>query len=225
VLSDFREGQYRVLVGCEVLTEGYDERRVRCIVMARPTQSKALYQQCVGRGLRLDPDGGKEDCLVLDVTDNGTRHQLVTAAHLFGGEVADCDGGEVRQAVQAEQARRQQALAAEAALKVRWRLQEESPWPRVPDLSAYRPRESWEDESATDKQVRALRQFGFEVRAELTKGEASYLLDQCFELEAQCPTPATPKQRSLLRRFGLWREGLSRHQAGRLIGQLRQGVR
>jgi len=69
VLKDFSEGSIQVVVSCGVLTEGFDEPSISCIIMARPTQSLGLYKQCVGRGLRLFP--GKQDCLVLDFTDNG----------------------------------------------------------------------------------------------------------------------------------------------------------
>ncbi|MHB1975259.1 MAG: DEAD/DEAH box helicase, partial [Acidimicrobiales bacterium] len=65
-LAAFSAGDIQVLVNCAVLTEGYDEPRVDCIVLARPTRSKALYMQCVGRGTRRHPEKG--DCLVLDMT-------------------------------------------------------------------------------------------------------------------------------------------------------------
>ena len=42
--------------------------------MARPTQSRTLFVQCVGRGLRLAPT--KRDCVILDLTDNCLKHRL-----------------------------------------------------------------------------------------------------------------------------------------------------
>ncbi len=72
--SDLRNGVIKVLVSIQVLTEGFDEPCVSCIIMARPTKSRALYVQCVGRGARLFPD--KEHFLVLDITDNCKRHRL-----------------------------------------------------------------------------------------------------------------------------------------------------
>jgi len=65
-----------------VLTEGYDEPSADCIVIARPTRSRPLYVQMVGRGLRPFPD--KDDLLVLDVVGATQRHDLVTACTLFG---------------------------------------------------------------------------------------------------------------------------------------------
>ncbi len=58
------EGKLLVLASCEALAEGFDVPAVSCVLLARPTQSRAKYVQQLGRGLRLAPD--KTDCLVLD---------------------------------------------------------------------------------------------------------------------------------------------------------------
>jgi hypothetical protein len=57
--------------------------------MARPTKSRALYTQCIGRGTRRHPD--KTDALILDVVGATALHSLVTIPSLFGleGEWAD----------------------------------------------------------------------------------------------------------------------------------------
>src|SRR5690606_24765306 len=67
---------------CMVLTEGFDEPSVECVVIARPTKSKPLYLQMIGRGSRLSP--GKKECLILDVTGVSKQHSLVTVPVLFG---------------------------------------------------------------------------------------------------------------------------------------------
>jgi len=89
VLERFEKGDIRVLCNCQLLTEGFDVPEVSCILMARPTKSRALYQQCVGRGLRPAPWAGKADCLVLDVVGNSLKHKLVTVATLSGKEPAE----------------------------------------------------------------------------------------------------------------------------------------
>lgn len=81
-LRDFREGRIKILANCEIAIEGYDDPSTEGIIMARPTQSQALFIQAVGRGLRLYP--GKTDCLVLDIVGNSDRHQLVQLASLAG---------------------------------------------------------------------------------------------------------------------------------------------
>eukprot|EP00798_Chlamydomonas_sp_ICE-L_P006709 gene6709-3379_t len=67
LLDQHRRGEVRVLTNVGILTEGYDDSSINCIMMTRPTKSTGLYTQCVGRGLRPHP--GKEDCLILDFTD------------------------------------------------------------------------------------------------------------------------------------------------------------
>jgi superfamily II DNA or RNA helicase len=224
VLQSFKEGACRVLVSCEVLTEGYDEKSIGCVIMARPTKSKGLYQQCVGRGLRLDEDAGKEDCLVLEMRDRDTRERLVTATHLFGVEVPDCGGGDVLRAAAAERARfEMHPLAPSPSLRARWATGEETRWPTIPSLEGYRARGSWRPQSATDKQLRALKCFGFDVRGELSKEEASYLIGQCYRLDGQYPTPATPAQEKALMAQGLWRPGTSKREATRIIIDMKRG--
>lgn len=80
-LAAFSAGKIDVVTNCNVLTEGFDEPRVDCVIMARPTRSKLLYAQMVGRGTRLHP--GKKDLIVIDVADNSRTHQLTGLHSLF----------------------------------------------------------------------------------------------------------------------------------------------
>jgi superfamily II DNA or RNA helicase len=226
VLADFGAGRVRVLVNYEVLTEGYDERGIGAVIMARPTKSRTLYQQCVGRGLRAYPEGNKADCLVLDVIDRSLRHRVVVASDLFGAHVPDCGGGDIRDAARAEKARwRLEPLSPSPSLAWRWESGEDTPWPRVPDLNGYRPRAPWELKPASPKQIKLLtRGFGFEVLRPLTKGEASHLIEECKHLDQRYPTPATDGQVGLLRAHGRWRPGMSKREAAREIGQVMRYV-
>ena len=63
-LKDLKEGRIQILANCQVLTEGYDEPRVSCVVLARPTKSYSMFLQTVGRSLR--PFEGKKDTLIID---------------------------------------------------------------------------------------------------------------------------------------------------------------
>jgi len=87
VLASYARGDLDVLANCMVLTEGYDEPRTDCIIVARPTKSRALYTQMVGRGTRVHPE--KQDCLVVDVVGVTDQHDLVTIPSLFGIEQAN----------------------------------------------------------------------------------------------------------------------------------------
>ncbi len=77
-LAAFKAGENRALVNCDLLTIGFDAPRTDCIVMLRPTQSTGLYVQICGRGMRLSPETGKKDCLVLDFGGNVERHGPIT---------------------------------------------------------------------------------------------------------------------------------------------------
>lgn len=66
VLTGLAKGRIQVVANCAVLTEGFDEPSISCIVMGRPTMNEALYIQMVGRGTRPHPESGKRDCLILD---------------------------------------------------------------------------------------------------------------------------------------------------------------
>ncbi len=74
ILHEYERGDIAVVCNVGVLTEGYDAPQTSCIVMARPTKSRALYVQSIGRGTRLAP--GKSDCVILDITDNCLKHRL-----------------------------------------------------------------------------------------------------------------------------------------------------
>jgi ATP-dependent helicase IRC3 len=84
LLAAFASGELEVLANCNILTEGFDEPNVQCIIHARPTKSSSLYTQMTGRGTRLCPEKGKVDCLIIDVVDITSKHSLVTAPTLVG---------------------------------------------------------------------------------------------------------------------------------------------
>lgn len=68
LIDNFKAQRFRYLVNVSVLTTGFDAPHVDLIAILRPTESVSLYQQIVGRGLRLAP--GKTDCLILDYAGN-----------------------------------------------------------------------------------------------------------------------------------------------------------
>ncbi len=68
IIRAFKNREIKYLVNVSVLTTGFDAPHVDLIAILRPTESVSLYQQIVGRGLRLSP--GKKDCLILDYAGN-----------------------------------------------------------------------------------------------------------------------------------------------------------
>lgn len=85
ILSEFENGSIQVLTNCQILTEGWDCPQVCCVIVAKPTQSKGLYQQMCGRGLRLFPN--KQDCLILDF--GSISHSLCSVADLTSLEIEE----------------------------------------------------------------------------------------------------------------------------------------
>jgi DNA repair protein RadD len=75
-IAAFKSRKLKYLVNVSVLTTGFDAPHVDVIAILRPTESDSLYQQIVGRGLRLSP--GKTDCLILDYT--GQDHDIFSPA-------------------------------------------------------------------------------------------------------------------------------------------------
>lgn len=90
IFDDFRTGRIRVLVNCMVLTEGFDAPWASCVIIARPTQSRPLYVQMVGRVLR--PWHDKTDAIVINV--NGAGGKLATLVDLEPGAVREVGEGE-----------------------------------------------------------------------------------------------------------------------------------
>ncbi len=70
VIKQFQEGKIQVLANCDLLVQGFDAPGVRALYIARPTFSPGAYIQMAGRGLRGPENGGKEECLIVDVADN-----------------------------------------------------------------------------------------------------------------------------------------------------------
>ena len=106
LLTAFARGDFRVLTSCMVLTEGWDCPAVEAIVMARPTKSRSLYAQMLGRGTRPLPglvDGvedayerrlrietsTKPELKVLDFTGNSAQHKLVCAIDILRGDASE----------------------------------------------------------------------------------------------------------------------------------------
>ncbi|WP_435280776.1 DEAD/DEAH box helicase [Streptomyces koelreuteriae] len=69
-IENFRNSRIRVLTNYGVLTQGFDAPATRAVVVARPVYSTNVYQQMIGRGLRGRRNGGKDSCLILNVSDN-----------------------------------------------------------------------------------------------------------------------------------------------------------
>jgi len=128
VLAAFKNREIDVLSSVMVLTEGWDYPGLECVLLARPTKSRLVLAQQVGRGTRL-PEGvnnlleaeaagvplTKRDCLVIDFVDNTSRHSLAGVGSLVGmGDALDFAGKSMVKAAR----RFEEAVAAKPNLDV-----------------------------------------------------------------------------------------------------------
>lgn len=82
-IEAFKRGETKILVNCDLLTQGFDAPKVRALYIARPTFSPNRYVQMVGRGLRGPMNGGTEECLVINVKDTFTQFDKSLAFTAF----------------------------------------------------------------------------------------------------------------------------------------------
>lgn len=211
ILEDFSKDKYNVLCNSMLLTEGWDEPSVDCIVVLRPTKIRSLYSQMVGRGTRLHQ--GKENLLLLDFLWHTERHELCHPASLI------CENEEVSQKMtenmevaagmeidiqEAEEKaasdvviQREEALAKQLQeMRKRKRklvdpLQFEMSI-QAEDLSTYVPAFGWEMAPPSDKQVKALERLGILPDQIENSGKAAKLLDRLGKRRDEGLT--TPKQ-------------------------------
>jgi superfamily II DNA or RNA helicase len=80
-----------VLCACDILNEGWDCPDLEVLLMARPTLSKVIYMQQLGRGTRKAP--GKECLVVIDFVDNASRYNHSVNLHRVVGTAQYRPGG------------------------------------------------------------------------------------------------------------------------------------
>ena len=210
VLARFKNDETRILTNAMLLTEGYDEPSIDCVVCLRPTKVRALYSQIIGRGTRMY--GGKDHLLVLDFLWQAEEHSLMRPANLIAQDEADAKalteklGGEgdleeAREAVNADLTRnltdrlnqnRTRSGSVLDPLELAVTLNEAA-------LAEYVPTMAWQAQAPTDKQLDVLQKFGLDTTGILSKGHASILLDRLITRRKL--DLATPKQVRLLRKY------------------------
>lgn len=225
VLADFTADKYNVMCNSMLLTEGWDEPSVDCIVCLRPTKVRSLYAQICGRGTRLFP--GKENLLLLDFLWHTDRHELCRPANLICDNqdlankvteilareenAAGCDLGLVVEGGQSEVVEERERKLAEklAEQKSRQRalvdpLQFEMSI-KAEDLADYSPAFGWEMSPPSKAQISALEKAGIFPDEIPNAGTAAKLLDRVQKRRIEGLT--TPKQIRFLEKNGFMHVG------------------
>ncbi len=89
----YQDGELQMLASAQVFSEGFDAPHTSSLGMFRPTNSRSLYAQQVGRGVRTAP--GKQDCVLIDPGFLTDKHDLVTAAELCDSPLVDSEMTEI----------------------------------------------------------------------------------------------------------------------------------
>lgn len=223
ILLDFENGRYDVLCNSMLLTEGWDCPSVDCVVVLRPTKTRSLYQQMVGRGMRLHP--GKDHLLLLDFLWLSERHDLCRPSALVSKD-ADIakkiderlqDGSEEFDLIEAEEqaerdvlAEREEALAKELAIMRQRKRKLVDPLQyalsiAAEDLVGYVPTFAWEMAPPSERQLEFLEKRGIFSESVENMGKASILIDRL--MRRQESGLSTPKQIRCLERYGFRQVG------------------
>jgi superfamily II DNA or RNA helicase len=223
ILADFEAGKYDVLCNSMLLTEGWDCPSVDCIVILRPTKIRSLYQQMVGRGMRLAP--GKEHLLLLDFLWMTERHDLCRPSALISKDEAiakkidrqmmdDEYGVDLIEAEQQAErdvlAEREEALAKQLAEMRKRKRKLVDPLQyalsiAAEDLTNYVPTFAWEMAPPSKKQIEFLEKRGIYGESVENMGKASLLIDRLMRRQQE--GLATPKQIRCLERYGFRQVG------------------
>ena len=237
ILRDFDVGRYTVLCNSMLLTEGWDCPSVDCIVILRPTKVRSLYQQMVGRGMRLFP--GKAELLLLDFLWMTDRHDLCRPSSLISkdAEIAtkidqqvmeSLNGVDIMEAEAAAERdvlqEREQALAQQLAEMRKRKRKLVDPLQyamsiAAEDLSDYSPTFTWEMGPPSEKQRQFLEKHGIYAESVENMGKARMLIDRL--IMRQNAGLSTPKQIRCLERYGFRQVGTwTFTQANTMIGRL-----
>jgi Type III restriction enzyme, res subunit/Helicase conserved C-terminal domain len=167
-LERFAKGEFQVLANCQILTEGFDDRSVDAILLCRPTKSKSLFAQMIGRGLRLNE--GKTDCRVLDFVDNAGKHSLVTSWKFFGHTIPPTS--EAPLGIADEPKKKESRVAA---IDLERQIDLLKPPPVIDEFN-YGSRD-WHYAPATEKQLLFLQRMGYDTENnDFSKGQASSII-------------------------------------------------
>lgn len=240
ILQDFEDGKYNVLCNSMLLTEGYDCPAVDCIIVLRPTKSRPLYAQMVGRGTRLSPETGKDHLLLIDFLWMTERHELCHPASLIcedediarrmtkdmeenAGNPEDIEEAEKKATEEVVQ-EREEALAAQLAAQRRKKSRLVDPLQyamsiEALDLANYKPIFGPEAQAPSQSQKDSLEKLGIKADSVETSGQADKLLDTLHQRKIQ--GLATPKQIKQLEMRGFQNVGTwSFEQARKLIDRI-----
>lgn len=216
-LERFAACEFDILSNAMLLTEGWDDPGVDCVVNLRPTKSRSLYSQIIGRGTRIAPD--KKNLLLLDFLWMHERHNLVRPAHLVAEseeiaeemtKISEKAGGQGE--LELEGLANDAQLAREEKIRemIKEREHEESKLIDAvtfceqlgnTEAAEFEPSKPWMKKPPTPKQVELLKKEGINLKTVKGKGHAMRIIDAIFTHKNS--QPASPKQIAAMKRAGV----------------------
>ena len=226
ILERFANNKFDVLCNAMLLTEGFDDPSIDCVVILRPTKVRSLYSQMVGRGTRVAR--GKDNLLLLDFLWMHEKHELVKPASLIASTPRVVNAMQKIQdkgsEVELEELQRlamnqiEEDIAAESDAKkqreaklvdtIKENSTKHKKFIDAMEFSVslhdaesmeFTPSFAWEEEKPSEKQLQFVANMGIDPGSITCKGHAKIIIDRAMLRRNQ--GLATPKQLNILRKF------------------------
>lgn len=222
ILSDFDAGgHYNLLSNALLLTEGWDCPSVDCIVNLRPTRSRSMFSQIIGRGTRICQ--GKDDLLFLDILWQHEKHPIVRPANLIAQSQEEADqitkrifektesGGESQDEFDLQDTALECAHEREKAMlrQIKENAHKKAKFMDARELAVhlhamniaeFEDTMPWHSKPISEGQARMLTQYGVDPDTVHSRGHASAIIDAVIARSKL--NLATPKQVKLMSRLG-----------------------
>ena len=230
IVNGYKKGEFQVIVNCNLLGEGFDDPATEVVVI-RPTRSRIVYCQQVGRATRLFP--GKEFAHVIDfghtsdleLIGPSSLAELDTAVAKEMDKIIANDKGvslwdAVERAKEEVKRQREELNLQVSKLKLTYRRVEVTPFQAAKNLGVLQTSDTF-SERATVPQSQLLRKLGIPNPEQLTKKQASKMIQA--SIERRQAGLCTVKQLNLLCSLGVEpfkARKMTFEQASQQIGQL-----
>lgn len=201
VVEGFKQGHFRFLNNCQMLTKGFDCRDIDCVIVLRPTKGRTPYVQMVGRGTRLfcphgcsewcDHPDRKQNMLLLDflwefathdvmgpadlMTDSPRQRQAV-ADYLKKGKPTDLIDADIAAMLERESELLDKLRANAGRRGERLDAMTFAAIMHQPELMDFEPVAAWEKHKPTEMQRKFMDRMGVDSRTVTSLGQAFHIV-------------------------------------------------
>lgn len=176
-IDGFRKKEFPVLLNCGVFTEGTDIPNIDCVLLARPTKSRNMLVQMIGRGMRLHE--GKENCHIIDMVA-ALSTGVVSTPTLFGLDPAELvDNASTKSLVELKERKEEEAEREREAAE----LKQQTIDRKLPGTISFTDYDSIHDliaDTTDDQYIRNLSSYAWvgvgDGKFVLTTNSGNYLL-------------------------------------------------